>query len=463
MYIDTLYSAVFFIMLSAATQAGAEQTTATQTKSSMTGPGLILDKPLTLDHALDLALERNPDMHIANERIARAEAQIGESLAAFYPQLKARLGYEYSTNPARVFSMIVSQRRFTQQDILNINNPGGTTNFRPEVVGTISLFRGGQDYQRSKVAELGKKISTLQRATIQNNLMQAVTDSYYALLVAQENKIIADRSIDAVSRELKNAEIRFHGGTVLKSDVLSLEVRLARSREALIRAENTIEMARTVLRTILDLSPSSPVQTVAQKKEKLPSFPAALDELFRRAETARPEIQVAERQVETRQREVKIAQGEHLPRIDAFINYGINSEDIAFSAKRDNLTAGVALEMDLFSGFGTQQRIKKAERQLAEATEQAHKIRLQVNQEVKNAYLALQEALQRYKVTEASVASADEALRLVTEQHRAGTATVTRYIESEAARDQANARTVAARYDTFRAEAQLKRALGEWQ
>ncbi len=82
---------------------------------------------------------------------------------------------------------------------------------------------------------------------------------------------------------------------------------------------------------------------------------------------------------------------------------------------------------------------------------------------MKNAYLALQEALQRYRVTVASVTSADEALRLVTEQHRAGTATVTRYIESEAARDQANARTIAARYDTFRAEALLKRALGEWQ
>ena len=130
--------------------------------------------------------------------------------------------------------MIVSQRRFTQQDFLNINNPGGTTDFRPEVVGTISLFRGGQDYQRSKVAELGKEISTLQRAVIKNNLMQAVTDSYYALLVAQENKIIADRSIDAVSRELQNTEIRFHGGTALKSDVLSLKVRLARSRDCLL-------------------------------------------------------------------------------------------------------------------------------------------------------------------------------------------------------------------------------------
>jgi outer membrane protein TolC len=120
------------------------------------------------------------------------------------------------------------------------------------------------------------------------------------------------------------------------------------------------------------------------------------------------------------------------------------------------------MEVDLFSGFATQERIRKAERQLAEAREVAHKTQLQINQEVQNAYLDLQQALQRYNVAQASIAAAEEALRLVTEQHRAGTVTVTRFIESEVARDQAQAQTVAARYDILRADAALKRALGEW-
>ncbi len=77
-HLKALSSAVFFIMLSAAAQAGAEQNPATQSPSPA-GSGLILDQPLTLDQALDLALARNPDMHIANERIARAEAQIGKA------------------------------------------------------------------------------------------------------------------------------------------------------------------------------------------------------------------------------------------------------------------------------------------------------------------------------------------------------------------------------------------------
>ncbi|MGR8935270.1 MAG: TolC family protein [Gammaproteobacteria bacterium] len=422
---------------------------------------LTLSEPLSLEQAINLALQRNPDLHIARERIAEAEAQIGESLAAFYPQIKARMSYQYTDNPMQAFGMIVAQRRFSFNQ--NINHPGGVTDFRPEIGAVMSLYRGGQDYHREKVAEISKEISELERSGIRNNLIHGVTDGFYALLVAQENLIIAQRAIDAVQREFKTTETRFKGGTALKSDVLSLQVRLASAQEAEIQAQNAIEMARTVLRNLLDLTPHSPVATNSGAEQALPALPPSFDALLQQSLENRPEITIAQRQVETRQREVKIAQGAHLPRIDAFVNYGLNEQSPEFSLQHDNVSAGVAMEVDLFSGFETQQRIRKAERQLAQAQEAERKIHLQINKEVQSAYLDMQQALQRYNVAQASIASAEEALRLVTEQHRAGTVTVTRYIESEVARDQAQAQTAAARFDILRADAALKRALGEWK
>lgn len=424
---------------------------------------MTLNSAIDLAQAVNLALQRNPDLRIANERIGIAEAQVGESLASFYPQVKGRGSYTYSDNPAQVFSMIVSQRDFTQQDISNINNPGGRTNFRPEITGSMSLYRGGQDYQRYKIVELGVEISNLQHSTIRNNLIRMVTDNYYALLVAKENQIIANRSMDAVSRELKITETRYQEGTALKSDVLSLQVRLASAREEEIRADNAIEMAKTGLRTLLDLNPSSPLETANQNHEEIPELTASFTELLALAVVNRPEIKITDMQVASIRRKIKIVQGEHLPRINAFVNYGLDSENGSISSELDNVTTGIVMEMDLFSGFGTQKRVQQAQRKLAEAQHNAHKVRLQINREVKNAYLAFKDALQRFKVAETSVKAAAEAYRLVTVQYQAGTATVTRYIESEVARDQADARTIVARYDTFRADAALKQALGEWK
>ena len=169
---------------------------------------------------------------------------------------------------------------------------------------------------------------------------------------------------------------------------------------------------------------------------------------------------MAEKLVTTRAQQVKIVQGEYLPRVGAYVSYGANSEDGSIASNQDNVSTGIALEMDLFSGFGTQQRVKQAESRLKEAQQQARKARLQINQEVTNTYLALADAIQRHKVATTSVTAADEAFRLVTAQFQAGTASVTRYIEAEVARDQANARTISARFDTFRAYAALHRVTG---
>ncbi len=423
-------------------------------------PALTLDTPLNLKQAISIALDRNLDMHITQQRIAIASAQVGESLAAFYPQVKGRIGYDYSDNPAQVFGMIVAQRNFQPEDIISINNPGGHTNFRPEIMANISLFNGGQDYYRYKVAELGVEISELQRSTLHNNLIQIVTDNFYTLLVAKENQLIAIRAKDAIERELKNANIRYQEGTILKSDVLSLQVRLANTEEWLIQATNGIELAKTGLRTLLDLDAFSPVETVNQDNAILPTLPASIDDVLTSAEVNRPEIKMAEKQLITRIQQVKIAQGEHLPRVGAYVSYGANSQDGSISSNQDNISTGISLELDLFSGFGTKQRIKQAERRLEEARLNARKVRLQINQEVNNSYLALAEALQRYKVSATSVTAANEAFRLVTAQFQAGTATVTRYIEAEVARDQADARAIASRFDTLRAHAVLQRVTG---
>jgi outer membrane protein len=362
----------------------------------------------TLEQAVNYALDNNPSLQVMHERIAQAEAQLGEARASFYPQVKARLSYEHSDNPARAFSMIISQRRLDFGGT-DFNHPGGVDNYRPEVIATYSLFNGGQDYQNKIAAELGVDAATLEESATRNQLIQSVTSAFYGVLAAKEAHKVAQRSIDAVKSELEQSRTRFEAGTVLKSDVLSLEVQLAEAQDAEIRAANAIEL------------------------------------------------------VEIAERKLSAAKGAHLPKADAYLSYGSDSKNLDYSTSRDNVTAGVQVEVDVFSGFRTSENVKKAERQLAEAQKIARKIQLDIENDVKTAYLKLQEALDRVKVTTVSVASAEEAFRLVSEQRQADVVTITRYIESEVARDEANSRVIAARYDALQAEAELNKALGNWK
>ena len=417
----------------------------------------------TLDQAIDYALDNNPDLQIAIERIKQAEARLGIALAAFYPQITARASYEHSNNPAQVFAMIVAQRDFDASAMQNINSPGYRQNFRPEIIGTLSLFRGGQDYQKSRAAELGIDAADFERSSVKNALVEAVTVSYYAYLAAQEALKVAQDSIYAISSELKQTTLRYEAGTTLKSEVLSLDVKLAEAKEAEIRAVNSIALSKTSITNLLGLENPETFTVATTSRLTRPRLTAPFDELLSLALTERPEVMAAARQVEISERELKAELGAYLPKADAFVSYGQNSQSPGFSGQKDNVTVGVAVEMNLFSGFSTKQRVSAAQRKVKEMREVERKTRLAIEQEVKTAFLRLEEALARLRVTEASVLAAEEALRLVNEERRAGMATVTRYIESEVARNKAQSNSIAAHYDALSAEIALKKAVGDWK
>ena len=250
---------------------------------------------------------------------------------------------------------------------------------------------------------------------------------------------------------------------MLKSDVLSLEVKLAEAQESQIRTANGIETAKVNLVNLLGLPSLSVFNISSSSIFNSPKFTPSFNELLEQAMGQRPEVKAAAKQVEIAQYKVKSAQGAYLPKADAYVSYGQNSQTPGFSSSKENVTAGVAVEMDIFSGFSTQQQLRTAELKATEALETERKTKLAVEQEVKVAHLKLQESLARVHVTDLSVQSADEALRLVKEERKAEVVTVTRYIEAEVARNTAQSNSIAAHYDALSAEAALKKAIGAWK
>jgi len=448
-------SLLFYLILQAALTAQASD------NPTPAQPSAPKTQALNLEQLVSLSFERNPDLQAAQERIGQAEAQVAEAAAAFYPKLTGAVGYSYTNNPALAFSAIVAQRRYSPS--LNINQPGFVENFRPELVGSMSLFRGGQDYYRKKAAELGVQAAELERAALRNRLAAAVTAAYYAVLAAPRQVEVARHSLEAVDSELKNARIQHQEGALLKSDVLSLEVRRSQARETELRALNAVELSRSGLKTLLGLDTSEPLDIREGLDLVAPKNPDNLSGLITQALTQRPEMQAAARQIDMREQELRAEQGGHLPRINAYAAYGLNERSPQFNFNNDNLTMGVNAEVEIFGGGATSARVSGAERKLAEARAIRERTRLEIEDDVRKAQTNLSEARQRQEVAEAATASANEALRLVREQYRAGAATVPRYLEAEADRAQSEIHAVTARYDAQVAKAWLQQALGSWQ
>lgn len=426
------------------------------------GQAIAAPASYSLDQAIDAALANNPELNIMQARLEQANAQLGESLASFYPQIKTSLSYQHSNNPAQAFAMIIAQRRLDMQSG-NFNNPGFVDDYRPQVSASYSLFRGGQDYYNNQAAELNSEAAELEKSAARNRLINHVTAAYYGELAAIDANTISQRSIESVQSQLHQTQLGYEAGTVLKSDVLSLEVQLAEAKDAQIHAANAIELAQNMLKTLLGLDANDSFAINPAANKNLPDSPASFEQLLNQALAQHPELKAAEKRVAIAEQQLSAAKAAHLPKADAFVSYGSNSKDLAYSSNRDNLTAGVMVEMEVFSGFATQEKINKAEHQLTAAKETARQSRLQIENELKAAQLKLQEALHRAEVSNTASQAAEEALRLVNQQRQAGVVTVTRYLETQVALEKALSRQVNARFDALRAEAALKQAIGTWQ
>ncbi len=416
-----------------------------------------------LQQAIDHALIYNPNLQIMQDRISQAEAQLDIALSSFYPTIKTSLSYTHTTDPSRAFGMIISQRRLDFTPTTDFNNPGGTDNYRPEVTARYSLFRGGQDYYNTKAAQLGVDAATLDKSATRNHLIQTVSSTFYAYLASIEVDHVANRSIEAVKEELRQSKNRYEAGSVLKSDLLTLQVQLAEALDTKIQTSNAIELTKIGLKSLLGLTAAEAFKIDSSTQWTMPQADKSFNQLLELAIDQRPETQTANKQIAIAQQQLNAAKGAYLPTADAYVSYGSDSKDLEYSTNRDNVTAGVMVELDIFSGFRDSSKIKKAEHQLSIAQKSAKQTQLMIEKSVKSAHLKVAEALARIKVTSSSVAASEEALRLVNEQRKAGTVTVTRYIEAEVARDKSHARNISARFDALRAEAELNRAIGVWK
>jgi outer membrane protein len=140
----------------------------------------------------------------------------------------------------------------------------------------------------------------------------------------------------------------------------------------------------------------------------------------------------------------------------------VDDPEMRYSTDRDNWTAGLYLNWNIFDGFATKGQRAEALSQLRETLAADRKTLLAVKFDVKKAYLNLDEAEQRLMVASSNVKTAKETYQLVKRQYEGGSANITRYLESELAYSRARMHETTAYFDREKARAQIARAIGFW-
>lgn len=406
---------------------------------------------LTLREAVRVALQQNPDLATAQQRLAAARAGLQQADAAFWPQVRVSESYAASDNPVQAFMMTLNQRAFSFA--ANFNHPETTDNLNTKVLATYLLYNGGSDLAARQAARLGAEAGENSLDAVRNELVFEVARGFYTVGKARQFVRTADAAVASMESNLNVASNRFTQGTVLKSDFLDAEVRLSEARENLVRAQHALAISQTIFRNVLGVGEKENVTATEGAFETTSQTVVEPLDVSRR-----PELLAARKAVDATERHVRAAFGGHLPRVNAFASYDLDSGDANRFA--DSWVAGVSVELDVFDGFLTRGKVAEARANLAAAREELRKTELSLELEAQQAHLNLNEVQSRLATTERVVAQAEESLQITKERYANGLALLTQLLDAETALTAARQRRAAAEADCQIARAALDRALG---
>jgi outer membrane protein len=411
-------------------------------------PNGALADAITLREALRRAASANADLRIAQAQTNVSKAREGGAKAGYLPKVGVGVGYQWTTQPMLVLGALVTQRSVEQG--LNFNDLPATDNLN--VAGTVEvpLYAGGGNRAAVQATQAHVRANSQQERAVKRRVSLQVAQTYYAALKMDSWVQASGANVRALEKAAEIAEKRMSAGSLLRSDVLDIQVRLAKARDDELAAENAKKLVLRQLATLIGMDDEAidVVDTDVTMREPSPKEPSDYPELRTNAE-----------QKQAASAEIKRSKAGYLPHASAL---GTLAYDRGFRTGGDMVSyvAGVGVRWNAFDGMATSAKVAEAEAQMRATVEQERKIRSELKLELARARLALDEARQRHRTSQSMVAQAEESAAIVRSRFEQGLVLTHQLLEAESALAGARQRQAQAQADERAAIAALRVASG---
>jgi outer membrane protein len=427
--------------------------------ASLSSAGLAQSEPLTLQQAVAIALERNPQRKAAMAETRAAKASVKEAQSGYLPRLNFSETAVRSNDPVFVFGTKLRQNRFTADDFaLNrLNNPTPVGNFATRFGAQWNIFDSFLTRANVRQASSEKAASDQRLARADQLVIFHVVQAYYGALFTARQLEVAEHAASTAQSVMEESKARFEAGSTVESDYLSAQVNTASRQQELIKARNALALARTQLNLAMGVTPDHDYRTVEPVEQKLQ--PPALPEAESRALKDRPDLKESGEQVAGREAGVQAAKSAFGPRLNVFAAEQLDNVNF-FGNGGNNWTAGAELQFDIFSGGEKKARLERENAGLERAQSLKKVAEDNVRLDVRRAWYDFDAARQLVEVNRKAADQADEALRIVSNRYQAGMTTITEMLRSEDAARVARTNYWEALYRLSASYAALELAMG---
>ena len=421
--------------------------------------------PLTLEESIRIALERNLKLHSAKEGVMGSEFRRKAARADFLPKWTGQYGYTRYSDPITIGSTTTPA---AQKDV-NPAAADATIVFVPKTTQNSfnfnttlyqNLFTGGAISSNYRIEKLGVDLSKTNVETLKQDIVLQVRTGYFAILTTEKFSEVGKQAVKQFEAQMEVSKAFFEVGLIPKNDVLQAEVRLANARQAAIKAENDVVLAKSYFNNLLRREVNAPVEIVDILDYK--PFPLQFEESLEEAFQQRPEIKAAEISVDQAKESVKVARSGFFPTIGLSGNYYKNSDEFSLQGdlKSEKWNINALATFTLWEWGKTYYRVGESKVKVTQAEDTKTQLIDGITLEVKDDYLNMVVAEKNISVAQKSIEQAEENLRLNEERYKYQVATATDVLDAVVLLAQARVNYYGALGSFNIAKARLERSMG---
>jgi outer membrane protein TolC len=417
--------------------------------------------PLTLESSIEIALKNSIVLDIAREGTKGATAQKREAITGFLP--KFNTSYSYTRLNEAPFSRFQGLPPGQLYGLNGMEIPVGTKdNYNWTIEARQPLFTGGGLIANYQATKIGEDAAQIEEAAKKQDVVQEVKIAYYDILRAQKILETARQSVEMLTAHRDVAQNYFKVGMIPKNDLLHAEVELANGKQALVKAQNAVELTKARFNTILKRKIFAPVEIVDVLKYQ--PFEKPLEECFDIALKNRPELKIASLRARQAGKLVNAASSEYFPTLSLIANYGRFGDNPSVAGSDFNdaeswYVMGVA-SWNFWEWGKTKFRVDARRAKENQAIGTARELNDQITLEIKNAYLILQETEKQIAVSQKVIEQAEENFRISEERYKESVATSTEVLDAQTLLTKAKSEYANALGDYNINYAKLQRAMG---
>jgi outer membrane protein len=433
----------------------------------ITQPAVAAAETLSFAQCVEIALRQNPDL----AQVEQAEAGLRQARGSRFPKLTASLIATRTNDALNAFGIKLSQRQATFNDFGagqfnpsslfiapdNLNYPGNVNNFNTRLEAQLPIYTGGMIEGNIEQAKALIRAAQSGDVAARQKLIYQVLQAYQGVHSARAMVAVAKQAEIAANSQVKTITSLVNGGVVVKSDLLSAQVRQQDTRIQLLQAQNTEATAVDQLHLLLGIPLATPLDVGTSVMT--PASTGSSSDLQQQALTGNPGVQALRSQVEAAQASVKVSKASLYPQLGLMARQDWNDSKLGFAA--NSYTVAGSLTWTVFDGKVTQSAVDRA---AAGRNEQAARLQQAENTvaaEVARARRQSAEAEFSLAAREQAVESAEQATRLVDKRYANGVATITELLAAQTQLDKTRADVVRAQYELAVQRASLLLALGQ--